>query len=370
MDNFYQKCFEHYNDYLSAYRRFDKHAGMLKTIGRFKPYFKIKQVGTSVENREVLLLQAGNGSIKVLIWTQMHGDEDTATGAIFDILKFFATNDKLNTYRQNILNKLSIYIIPMLNPDGAEKWDRRNHLGIDLNRDALRQVSPESKILQKAFSEIKPQYCFNMHDQESYYAAGENKTPATISLLAPPADAGNTVSATRENAIGVVCSLHNMLQNYIPNGVGKWNDDFEPRAFGEHFQNLGASTILIESGGYYKDPDRRFARKLNFVSLLHVFYNLATNQTMNADLQQYNNIPLNNKGIFFDMILRNVLMNRKGYDFLCDIGLKVQSPQSVSLKVEEVGDLSPFCAFSEHDMGGIPLNEEILEKLQISGQLK
>lgn len=364
MKPLYQKYYEQYDNYVSPFKRFDKHNELLMLYKRYSYCFDIKQIGVSVENREIMLVKAGNGPVKILIWTQMHGDEDTATGAVFDILNFLKSDDEFNSHRKQILKKLSIYIIPMLNPDGAERWKRKNALGIDINRDALRQVSPESKTLQKIFEDIKPDYCFNMHDQESYYAAND-KTPATISLLAPPSDELNTVPPTRERAIGIVCELHNMLQTYISGGVGKWSDDYEPRAFGEHFQKLGSSTILIESGGYYKDPDRKFARKLNFVSLLHIFDKLASGNKMKQNIKLYNSIPLNKKGMFFDMILKNVIINKKGYSFLCDVGLKIQNSRSVLLKVDEIGDLTPFSGYVEHDLGKTPLNEEILNKLQI-----
>ena len=34
-------------------------------------------------------------------------------------------------------------MVPMLNPDGAERFQRRNAQGIDINRDALLLQSPE-----------------------------------------------------------------------------------------------------------------------------------------------------------------------------------------------------------------------------------
>jgi len=360
---FHNNLYQKYSRYTSAFNRFDKHSTLLKILKTYR--FETEKIGVSVENRSINLIKLGKGNTKVLVWTQMHGDEDTATGAVLDILSFFSKSDEFDSVKKTILNKLTLYIIPMLNPDGAEVYERKNALGVDINRDAARQISPESKLLQQAFDRIKPDFAFNMHDQESYYTAND-KTPATISLLAPPADNGNNISATREKAIAVVCELEKMLQEYIPNGIGKWSDDYEPRAFGEHFQTLEASTILIESGGYYKDTERKFVRKLNFVSLLHIFQNLAQNKTMKADINHYNSIPLNKKGMMFDMILHNVLLSKQGYDFVCDIGLRLQNPHLPMLKVEEIGDLSPFAGYVEHDLGRTPLNIDILNKFQIA----
>ncbi|GAH27551.1 unnamed protein product, partial [marine sediment metagenome] len=58
------------------------------------------------------------------------------------------------------------------------------------------------------------------------------------------------------------------IQKYAPGQVGRYNDDFEPRAFGDNIQKWGTSTILIESGGFQNDTEKQEIRKLNYVSIL------------------------------------------------------------------------------------------------------
>jgi len=64
------------------------------------------------------------------------GMNPTATQAIFDILNFLESDDFMNRKRRHI-KQCNASILPMLNPDGAEIFTRRNTLGIDINRDAL-----------------------------------------------------------------------------------------------------------------------------------------------------------------------------------------------------------------------------------------
>ena len=66
----------------------------------------------------------------------MHGDEPTATQAIFDIFNLLISND-FTKEKKDILKHVTLHFLPMLNPDGAENFARRNALGIDINRDAL-----------------------------------------------------------------------------------------------------------------------------------------------------------------------------------------------------------------------------------------
>ena len=73
----------------------------------------------------------------------MHGDEPTATMALFDVFNFFQANDGLDEVKKSILENLTIFFMPMVNPDGAEIYQRRNDYEIDINRDVMRQQTPE-----------------------------------------------------------------------------------------------------------------------------------------------------------------------------------------------------------------------------------
>jgi hypothetical protein len=47
------------------------------------PQYQIEKVGESFEGRSIQMIKVGNGKKKVLLWSQMHGDEPTATMASF-----------------------------------------------------------------------------------------------------------------------------------------------------------------------------------------------------------------------------------------------------------------------------------------------
>jgi hypothetical protein len=50
-------------------------------------------VGTSAEGRSIHHLTCGEGKTTILLWSQMHGDESTATMALFDLFNFFTARD-------------------------------------------------------------------------------------------------------------------------------------------------------------------------------------------------------------------------------------------------------------------------------------
>ncbi len=124
-----------------------------------------REIGRSIEGRSINLVTLGAGPRNVMLWSQMHGDESTATLALLDILHFFTREHRLPWVAQT-LRSLSIHCIPMVNPDGAERRKRHNAVGIDINRDARAMVSPEAQVLRDIHLKIAPEFGFNLHDQE------------------------------------------------------------------------------------------------------------------------------------------------------------------------------------------------------------
>lgn len=318
----------------------------------------IEEIGKSVEGREIKLIILGKGATKILAWSQMHGDESTATAALFDLLNFFTTNNNLKEFKDSILNRLQIFIIPMLNPDGAERHTRTNAFNIDINRDAVRRQSPESKIFWNTVDKIKPDFGFNLHDQNSYYTAGRTNNTAGISLLAPPTDFEKNLSETRIRSMQVIAKIYETLSGFIPHNIARYNDDYEPRAFGDNLTKTGVSSILIESGFLKSDPKKELVRKLNFISLITALHSISTKDYESVDTKKYFDIPENNQ-LLFDLLLRNLSFNSNGENFLIDIGInreKIFDSASDSFyfisKIKEIGDLSYYSGIEEHDLKG------------------
>ena len=163
----------------SLYGRYITNENIGKIIQKFSKNFRITTVGYSEENRPIFSVQLGRGKTRVLMWSQMHGNESTTTKAIFDLLNVFANKDSF----QSILEACTLYIIPILNPDGAERYTRFNANGIDLNRDAQGLSQSESKVLRQIFDDFKPHFCFNLHGQRTIFGVGDTGKSATLSFL-------------------------------------------------------------------------------------------------------------------------------------------------------------------------------------------
>ena len=361
----HRQFFDRYEDFKEpsiSHRRF-KHKHLIPILERVKNRFPVNKVGQSVEGRPLFLVKVGEGPVKVLLWSQMHGDEPTATMAIMDLLNFFYDEENFPEFKRSILEKVSLYFLPMLNPDGAERYQRRNAVGVDLNRDALRLQNPESRTLKNLRDSLQADWGFNLHDQSKYYGAGSNAKNAAISFLAPAYNYAKDVNEVRGRAMQLIAGMNEVLQQYIPGQVAKYSDEFEPRAFGDNIQKWGTSTILIESGGLTGDPEKQELRKLHFVGLLSAFQAIANGNFQKYPLAGYDEIPLNDNDAFHDLIIREATIMKNGQPFTMDIAFRQYETDYVGHNdfffrgaIRDLGDLHTFSGHQELQAKGFKVS--------------
>ncbi len=282
---------------------------ILPILKSYETIFTVKILGYSFLKKPIYSVNLGTGTIKILIWTQMHGNESTGTKAVFDLLRLFANSQETNSIITKILTICSITIIPILNPDGAEKYTRVTAQNIDLNRDAVDLQAPESKVLRSILDRFKPNYCFNLHDQRTIFSVGSENNPATLSFLAPSVDEKRRITKGRITTMDVISTMFLGLQAYIPNHIGRYTDEFYPKATGDTFQKEGYPTILIESGHYTDDYAREKTRKFTFMALFIGLQHIALDKTITNNYHKtYFNIP-NNEKKYYDLVFTNILLN-------------------------------------------------------------
>lgn len=336
-----------------THRRF-KHKDIVPLIQALP--FEKSVAGQSFEGRDIYQIKLGIGTTKVLLWSQMHGDETTATMALFDIFKFFnSKNDGFDSLRSKILRGCSMTFVPMLNPDGAERFQRRTANEIDMNRDAIRLQTTEGVLLKRLQNTLQPEFAFNLHDQGARLSAGNSKYQATISFLATAYNRERSWNPVRTRSMQVICHMSDILKAFIPHNIAKYNDEFEPRAFGDNIQKWGSSLILIESGGYKEDREKQYIRKLNFVAILSALESIADKSYEKHKLSEYEAIP-NNANYLYDLLIRNARFEEKGKIIIKDIGVNLSERNldnatrfKLSGTVEDLGGLSTYWGIQEID---------------------
>lgn len=325
---------------------------------------KVAVLGKSVLGKPIYVYRNGTGKTRVMMWSQMHGNESTTTKAVLDFFNFLDSEKG-----EELKQKFTFCIIPMLNPDGAEVWTRNNANDVDLNRDSQNLSQPESRILRKCIEEFQPDFCFNLHDQRTIFGVEGTKNPATVSFLAPSYNEEKEVNEVRKKAMGVIALMNEELQKYIPNGVGRFDDGFNINCIGDTVQNMGIPTVLIEAGHYPNDYEREETRKFIFIALLSGLYNLNTNNSETKYLE-YFNIP-NNLMFFFDFLYKNIKFNYDNKQIITNFAVQFSERvenQKVLFEayIKEVGELQGFAGYFEFNAKEESYSDDFLNYPQIN----
>ncbi len=331
-----------------------KYLEQLKKIG-----LKVEEVGRSYANREIYQIEWGTGATKVFMWSQMHGDEPTATSALVDMLAFLQTNaDK--TWVKELKSALTIRVVPMLNPDGAELYQRRNLQFIDINRDARALATPEGRLLKKLRDDWKPDIGFNLHNQNALTTVGKTNRQATISLLAVSGDAAGKSSAGHLRSKRICAQMVGALETFIKGNIGRYDDSYNPRAFGDMISAWGTPVILIETGALH-NRDEMFLVKLNFIAYLAALKSVVDKSEQKADAKIYDTLPFNETGNLFNFIFRRanvVNYAESSENFTADVSVNAErrrAGEAAPTYVQDIGDLQVYSGLDEYDASGFYL---------------
>ncbi|MCF6133501.1 M14 family metallopeptidase [Flavobacterium wongokense] len=302
-------------DYLQLHQDYKEPSisGRYITLDDIEPLLeklKPEVIGQSVLGKPIYKLELGTGKIRILMWSQMHGNESTTTKALFDFINLLHSGSDLG---KKLLGEFTFCLLPMLNPDGAKLYTRENANEIDLNRDAQNLSQPESVALRKTFEVFQPNYCYNLHDQRTIYGVGQTNNPATVSFLAPAYNFDRDINEVRTKAMNVIVAMNEILQQFIPNQVGRFDDSFNLNCVGDTFQYLNVPTILFEAGHYQGDYDREITRKYIFIALVAGLQYFYENDIVHNKIDDYVKIP-QNKVVFYDFVYKNVKINYDGIE--------------------------------------------------------
>lgn len=359
----FAKAFEHYDTFREnrlTKRRFSTDLWQ-ELMAEWSTNFAVRILGKTQEGRPIHEISWGEGRIDIIAWSQMHGDEATATLALADIFRLLSSSgDFSQEIKQKLHQKITLRIIPRLNADGAERWQRETALGIDMNRDATKQNSVEARILSVWADEIKPSFAFNLHDQNRLYSVGNGPEQTHIAFLATTGDEDGTWTTSRLRA-GQICQrMLSQIQPIIPGKIAKWTDEYESRAFGDTFSSRGYGLVLLESGGAGWDLEKHSLRKLNACLIIDALCAIADGSYAAESITEYEALPTNERAIVDIKIKDAPLSSTVRADVLFNL---VETPMTdgrihYSWTVEKIGDMSPFFGLTEIDGKDLHLSPE------------
>jgi hypothetical protein len=153
------------------------------------------------------------------------------------------------------------------------------------------------------------------------------------------------------------------LAPFIYGHVGRYDDSFNPRAFGDNISRWGTPVILIETGAL-KGMSGHDLAGLNFVALSTALRALADGSAEEANPAVYDALRMNEGGIIYDLLIRGGTVVGRAAEggarpelFAADLAVNVERgrgdgapPRRAS--VQDVGDLSVYHGLEEVDARG------------------
>lgn len=204
-----------YTSYSDMIQEMLKAEKMEKPAG--SPTIKIYSIGNSVENRQIPLALLRDSSVPILqtrklfIICRQHGNEPASTEAALDLIQQVSSGTD-NSWC-TILKKVTLFIIPMANPDGAVRFRRRNAHNVDLNRDWMAQTQPETQAILNAVKIYRPDAIIDAHE-----LAPGNRREDFVEAVSQRAGAAASVATLNKTLQDIVLET---LQTYgqAPNRI-------------------------------------------------------------------------------------------------------------------------------------------------------
>lgn len=314
--------------------------------------FAVQQVGRSVMGRPIRRIDFGTGDVTVMLWSQMHGNESTASRSLVDVLRYLRDHPA-DPRVERIESRLAVTVVPLLNPDGAAVFRRTNAVGIDVNRDARELATPEGRTLKQVRDDVDARWGFNLHDQNVRTRLGESGRDVLIALLAPPPGPGET-NAVNRRAREMCSLLARALEPAVGDQVARYDESFNPRAFGDLMTAWGTSVVLIESGGELADPDKERLRAANFVAILTALDAIATGTWEGHGAERYLELPLNAPWVHDVLVRGATIVLPDATPVRADLAIGFVDPlMRDGGRIQEVGDLREAGALEEVDAEGL-----------------
>ena len=106
------------------------------------PFFKIKNIGKSTLGEDIIYIKLGEGNKKLFINSSHHANEwMTSLITMMFIEKYLNLFQKKELYKgyyiEELWNKVSIFIVPMVNPDGVNLCLKNKKI---INKNLYREI--------------------------------------------------------------------------------------------------------------------------------------------------------------------------------------------------------------------------------------
>ena len=206
-------------------------------------------IGASAVSRHPLLMVRVTAAMpgeslvnapRLLVICRQHGDEPVSTQAALRWVSRCAAMPSGALSRT--LGGVTVYIVPIANPDGADKLSRFTGTSGDMNRDWGVFALPETRALYAAYRQIAPSAVIDMHSwdlTDPFQANSVEASPGSYSSASQPRLASGAIQSGIIKAVRGVTGQEVSALSYSP--------EADPRLCHRYFAALGTPAVLVET---------------------------------------------------------------------------------------------------------------------------
>ena len=243
-------------------------------------FITVSEAGRSVQDRPLWLVRldrsGGKAPWRLFFYAQQHGNEVAGKDALAALVQDVAARPEL------LPRDVALWLLPQVNPDGAEAAKRRNANDADLNRDHIVLLQPETVALHRAFRGVMPHLAVDVHeftrDSSDWTERGFLEWPIVTmdTANAPLFDAAVTRAGVRwvESARAPMTKAGHNYTRYMVGGVAPDEElrysDFAADDGRNGLGAYGGLSFIIEAGVQRSaaDPDADLGVRVDAVLAL------------------------------------------------------------------------------------------------------
>ncbi|MFC0582017.1 M14 family zinc carboxypeptidase [Micrococcoides hystricis] len=280
----------------SILRTYDQLVAELKKLDAKQSAMELEVIGQTVKGRDIHLVKyiSNPDNPTILYLTQQHGNEQLTTEGAMDFIKALGTGKM-----KGVLDNVNIMLIPMFNADGAmgdvnfsldhyvAKGDRHltryNANEVDLNRDHVAKVEPETKALHNnVLAKYDIDYLIDLHHQgPNSEVDGKLVSGSILYPTSPNADAEVVEGSKRLGSV-----VNDAISAKGWGHLGKYNGG-TAETIGRNgiASQYGISTLLFEMRGMSDHANRNYVlgQKSNGYLIKQTFTTLESTARAIAD---------------------------------------------------------------------------------------
>jgi hypothetical protein len=206
----------------------------------------LESIGKSVKGRTIWMVTLHDSAVdpantrRVFYLCRQHGHEPASTEGALHFIAGLVMADKETALAEE-LQRVTVYVVPMANPDGSEAFLRHNAHNQDINRDWITRREPETKALYRTVLKLRPDILVDQHEM---YPTDTR-------------DDLTEVAAEGSGANGVVIAICRALQDRMYESMAEaglpvsehWVDDTHPARLAHRYWAVrqGIPSILLET---------------------------------------------------------------------------------------------------------------------------